>query len=31
VAPGVYLYQITITTQSGQVTKSKMKRLVITK
>lgn len=31
VAPGVYLYQVTIKTLSGQMTRLKMKRLVITK
>lgn len=31
VAPGVYLYQVTIKTLSGQMTRLKMQRLVITK
>lgn len=31
VAPGVYLYQVTVKTLSGQVTKLKLKRLVIAK
>lgn len=30
-APGVYLYQVTIRSQSGQVQKNKIRRLVITK